>query len=156
MRKKQLIQEEERERGNVSLQVYWSYMTAAYKGALIPLIISSQALFQALQIGSNWWMAWANPQTDGEASRTSSLVLILVYMGLAFGSTIFVFTRALLVATFGLKASQKLFSNMLQSWSEFSVPLLLDAIDKDSMRWVRERLHSLLHSISRVSSLSCK
>lgn len=115
MRKKQLIQDEERERGNVSLQVYWSYMTAAYKGALVPLIILSQASFQALQIGSNWWMAWANPQTDGEAARTSSLVLILVYMGLAFGSTIFVFIRALLVATFGLKAAQKLFSKMLRS-----------------------------------------
>eukprot|EP01018_Ginkgo_biloba_P039300 Gb_35586 [translate_table: standard] len=114
MRKKQLIQEEERERGNVSFQVYWSYLTAAYKGALVPLIIFSQVAFQALQIGSNWWMAWANPPTDGQEARTSSLVLILVYMGLAFGSTLFVFMRALLVATFGLKASQKLFNNMLR------------------------------------------
>ncbi|KAH9298212.1 hypothetical protein KI387_029894, partial [Taxus chinensis] len=114
MRKKQLIQEEERERGNVSLHVYWSYLTAAYRGALVPLIILAQTSFQVLQIGSNWWMAWANPQTDREEPRTSSLVLILVYMGLAFGSTLFVFIRALLVATFGLKASQKLFMNMLR------------------------------------------
>eukprot|EP00252_Welwitschia_mirabilis_P019394 TRINITY_DN4472_c0_g1_i2.p1 TRINITY_DN4472_c0_g1~~TRINITY_DN4472_c0_g1_i2.p1 ORF type:complete len:1511 (+),score=277.83 TRINITY_DN4472_c0_g1_i2:245-4777(+) len=112
-RNKQLVQDEERETGNVSFQVYWTYLTAAYKGALVPMIILSQTAFQVLQIGSNWWMAWASPQTEGDAARTSSLVLITVYMGLAFGSTVFVFIRALLVATFGLKAAQKLFTQML-------------------------------------------
>ncbi|ERN15836.1 ABC transporter C family member 5 isoform X1 [Amborella trichopoda] len=115
MRKKQLVQEEERERGRISLKVYWSYMTAAYKGLLIPLIILAQATFQLLQIASNWWMAWANPQTKGDQPRTSSTVLLVVYMALAFGSSWFVFMRAVLVATFGLAAAQKLFIKMLRS-----------------------------------------
>lgn len=113
-RKKQLVQEEERERGRVSMKVYVSYMAAAYKGLLIPLIILSQTLFQVLQIASNWWMAWANPQTEGGHPRTSSLTLLVVYMALAFGSSWFVFVRALLVATFGLEAAQKLFVKMLR------------------------------------------
>ncbi|CAA6655365.1 unnamed protein product [Spirodela intermedia] len=96
-RKKQLVQEEERERGKISLTVYLSYMAAAYKGALIPLIVLAQTMFQVLQIASNWWMAWANPQTSGDSPKTSSMVLLLVYMILAFGSSCFVFIRAVLL-----------------------------------------------------------
>lgn len=114
-RKKQLVQEEERVRGRVSMKVYLSYMAAAYKGLLIPLIILAQALFQFLQIASNWWMAWANPQTEGGQPRVSPMVLLGVYMALAFGSSWFIFVRAVLVATFGLAAAQKLFLKMLRS-----------------------------------------
>lgn len=114
-RKKQLVQEEERVRGRVSMRVYLSYMVAAYKGLLIPLIIIAQALFQFLQIASNWWMAWANPQTEGDQPKVSPMVLLLVYMALAFGSSWFIFIRAVLVATFGLAAAQKLFVKMLRS-----------------------------------------
>ncbi|KAL2900312.1 ABC transporter C family member 5 [Bienertia sinuspersici] len=112
-RKKQLVQDEERERGKVSMKVYFSYMAAAYKGMLIPLIILAQTSFQVLQIASSWWMAWANPQTEGDTPKASSVTLLLVYMALAFGSSWFVFVRALLVATFGLAAAQKLFIKML-------------------------------------------
>lgn len=113
-RKKQLVQEEERERGKVSMKVYLSYMAAAYKGLLVPLIILAQVSFQVLQIASNWWMAWANPQTKGDHPKTSNMTLLLVYMALAFGSSWFVFIRAVLVATFGLAAAQKLFIKMLR------------------------------------------
>ncbi|CAJ2632874.1 ABC transporter C family member 5 [Trifolium pratense] len=113
-RKKQLVQEEERVRGRVSMKVYLSYMAAAYKGLLIPLIIIAQALFQFLQIASNWWMAWANPQTEGDEPKVTPMVLLLVYMALAFGSSWFIFVRAVLVATFGLAAAQKLFLKMLR------------------------------------------
>ncbi|KAL0418604.1 UNVERIFIED_CONTAM: ABC transporter C family member 5 [Sesamum radiatum] len=68
-----------------------------------------------LQIASSWWMAWANPQTTGEKPRTNSMVLLVVYMVLAFGSSWFIFVRAVLVATFGLAAAQKLFMKMLRT-----------------------------------------
>ncbi|MED6218009.1 Multidrug resistance-associated protein 5 [Stylosanthes scabra] len=113
-RKKQLVQEEERVRGRVNMKVYLSYMAAAYKGSLIPLIIVAQSLFQFLQIASNWWMAWANPQTVGDEPKVTSTELLLVYMALAFGSSCFIFVRAVLVATFGLAAAQKLFFSMLR------------------------------------------
>lgn len=114
-RKKQLVQEEERVRGRVSMKVYLSYMAAAYRGLLIPLIILAQVLFQFLQIASNWWMAWANPQTEGDQPKVNPMVLLVVYMALAFGSSWFIFVRAVLVATFGLAAAQKLFVKMLRS-----------------------------------------
>ncbi|XP_057741994.1 ABC transporter C family member 5-like [Arachis stenosperma] len=114
-RKKQLVQEEERVRGRVNMKVYLSYMAAAYKGLLIPLIIMAQSLFQFLQIASNWWMAWANPQTAGDEPKVTPTELLLVYMALAFGSSLFIFVRAVLVATFGLAAAQKLFFSMLRS-----------------------------------------
>ncbi|KAJ7972577.1 ABC transporter C family member 5 [Quillaja saponaria] len=114
-RKKQLVQEEERVRGRVSMKVYLSYMAAAYKGLLIPLIIIAQVSFQFLQIASNWWMAWANPQTEGDQPKVSPMSLLLVYMALAFGSSWCIFVRAVLVATFGLEAAQKLFLKMLRS-----------------------------------------
>ncbi|VVA89902.1 unnamed protein product [Arabis nemorensis] len=114
-RKKQLVTEEERVKGKVSMKVYLSYMGAAYKGLLIPLIILAQASFQFLQIASNWWMAWANPQTEGDQSKVDPTVLLVVYTALAFGSSVFIFVRAALVATFGLAAAQKLFLNMLRS-----------------------------------------
>ncbi|CAJ2647596.1 unnamed protein product [Trifolium pratense] len=114
-RKKQLVQEEERVRGRVSMKVYLSYMAAAYKGLLIPLIIIAQALFQFLQIASNWWLAWDNPQTEGDEPKVTPMVLLLVYMALAFGSSSwFIFVRTVLVATFGLAAAQKLFLKMLR------------------------------------------
>jgi ABC-type multidrug transport system fused ATPase/permease subunit len=113
-KKKRTVQEEERERGRVSLNVYMSYMGEAYKGTLIPLIVLAQTMFQVLQIASNWWMAWANPQTEGDAPKTDNVVLLVVYMCLAFGSSLFVFVRSLLVATFGLAAAQKLFIKMLR------------------------------------------
>ncbi|KAE8692166.1 hypothetical protein F3Y22_tig00110858pilonHSYRG00162 [Hibiscus syriacus] len=48
-RKNQLVQEEDRVKGRVSMKVYLSYMTAAYKGLLLPLIVLAQTLFQFLQ-----------------------------------------------------------------------------------------------------------
>ncbi|KAM7261562.1 hypothetical protein ACFE04_020639 [Oxalis oulophora] len=114
-KKKQLVQEEERVRGRVSMKVYLSYMAAAYKGLLIPLIILAQTLFQFLQIASSWWMAWANPQTEGDIPKVSPMMLLVVYMALAFGSSWFIFVRAVLVATFGLAAAQKLFLRMLRN-----------------------------------------
>ena len=103
------------------MKVYLSYMAATYKGILMPLIVLAQTLFQFLQIASNWWMAWANPQTEGDQARVSPMVFLVVYIALAFESSWFIFIRAVLVSTFGLAATQKLFLDMLRS--EFRAPM---------------------------------
>lgn len=149
-RKKQLVQEEERVRGRVSMKVYLSYMAAAYKGVLIPLIIIAQTLFQFLQIASNWWMAWANPQTEGDLPKVTPSVLLLVYMALAFGSSWFIFVRAVLVATFGLAAAQKLFLKMLRS--VFHAPMSF--FDSTPAGRILNRVSSLLLSSLFFSILS--
>ncbi|MBA0654459.1 hypothetical protein Goklo_021464 [Gossypium klotzschianum] len=55
--KGQLVQEEEREKGQVGFSVYWKYITMAYGGALVRLILRALILLQIYQIGSNYWMA---------------------------------------------------------------------------------------------------
>ncbi|XP_078182457.1 multidrug resistance-associated protein 5 [Carex rostrata] len=107
--------DEERLRGKISFKVYLSYIAAAYRGLLIPLIILAQTAFQVLQLGGNWWMTWANPLVEGDAPKVDSMTTLIVYMALAFGSSWFVFIRSILVATFGLAAAQKMFLKMQMS-----------------------------------------
>nr|QEY08336.1 ATP-binding cassette sub-family C member 3b [Crocus sativus] len=108
----QLVQEEEREKGRVGFSVYWRYLTTAYKGALVPLILLSQILFQVLQIGSNYWMAWAAPVSKDIEAPVSGSILIYVYVVLALGSSLCILARALLLATAGYKTATILFNKM--------------------------------------------
>ncbi|KAJ7560932.1 hypothetical protein O6H91_03G006700 [Diphasiastrum complanatum] len=109
----QLVQEEERERGNVSLAVYGAYVKAVYNGALIPVALLAQTLFQSLQISSNWWMAQGTPATPDEKPPVRTTTLMLVYIALALGTTSMVLIRAVLVAFIGLAAAQKFYLSML-------------------------------------------
>ncbi|KAH9788857.1 ABC transporter C family member 9 [Citrus sinensis] len=110
-----LVQEEEREKGSIGKEVYWSYLTAVKGGALVPIILLAQSSFQVLQVASNYWMAWASPPTsDGEPALGMNIVL-LVYTLLTVGSSLCVLLRAMLVAITGLRTAQKLFTNMLHS-----------------------------------------
>ena len=54
---RQIIKEEESESRKVKMQVYSSFITAAYKGALVPIILGAHVLFQVQKISSNYWMA---------------------------------------------------------------------------------------------------
>lgn len=109
----QIVKEEERETGKVKMQVYSSFITAAYKGALVPIILAAHILFQVLQIGSNCWMAWATPPTQDQKSTVSNKVLILVYIVLAVGSSMCVLVRSLLLSIAALETAQRLFTAML-------------------------------------------
>ncbi|CAN6477712.1 unnamed protein product [Victoria cruziana] len=111
-RKGQLVEEEEREKGRVGFSVYWEYMKAAYGGALVPLILLSQVLFQLFQIGSNYWMAWATPVSEDEQSQVSTFTVILVYVALALASSLCVLSRVTLLVTAGYKAAVVLFEKM--------------------------------------------
>ncbi|KAL5700039.1 Canalicular multispecific organic anion transporter 2 [Ranunculus cassubicifolius] len=110
--KSQLVQEEEREKGKVGYDVYWRYITTAYKGLLAPLILGAQILFQILQIASNYWMTWATPVSKDVKPPVEGSTLILVYVALAMGSSIFVLLRSVLLATAGYKTATILFNKM--------------------------------------------
>ncbi|KAG8363493.1 hypothetical protein BUALT_Bualt19G0028100 [Buddleja alternifolia] len=109
-----LVQDEEREKGSIGKEVYMSYLTTVTRGALVPIILLAQSLFQVLQIGSNYWMAWACP-TGEDKPMTRIHFVLLVYTLLAVGSSLCVLVRASLVAIAGLLTAEKLFSNMLNS-----------------------------------------
>ncbi|KAD5960457.1 hypothetical protein R6Q59_013564 [Mikania micrantha] len=109
-----LVHEEEREKGSIGKEVYWSYLTLAKGGVLVPFILLAQSSFQLLQISSNYWMAWACP-TDSTEIVNGMAFILLVYTLLALGSAFCILIRASLVAIAGLLTSEKLFNNMLIS-----------------------------------------
>ena len=110
--KGQLVQEEEREKGRVGLSVYWKYITTAYGGALVPFILLAQIMFQLLQIGSNYWMAWASPVSEDVKPLVESSTLVMVYVALAIGSSFCVLMRASLLSMTGYKTATLLFNKM--------------------------------------------
>ncbi|XP_061349006.1 ABC transporter C family member 3-like [Gastrolobium bilobum] len=110
--KGQLVQEEEREKGKVGFSVYWKYITTAYGGALVPFILLAEILFQILQIGSNYWMAWATPISTDVEPPVGGSMLIVVYIALSIGSSLCVLVRATLVVTAGYKTATLLFNKM--------------------------------------------
>ncbi|GAV86834.1 ABC_tran domain-containing protein/ABC_membrane domain-containing protein [Cephalotus follicularis] len=110
--KGQLVQEEEREKGRVGFSVYWKYITAAYGGALVPFILLAQIFFEILQIGSNYWMAWATPVSEDVKPAVGGITLIIVYVALAIGSSLCILVRATLLATAGYKTATLLFHKL--------------------------------------------
>ncbi|KAM7273630.1 hypothetical protein ACFE04_028294 [Oxalis oulophora] len=103
--------EEETATGRVKWSVYSTFVTAAYKGALVPVVILCQILFQALQMGSNYWLAWA---TEKEL-KVSREQLIGVFILLSGGSSIFILGRVVLMATIAIETAQRLFLGMMTS-----------------------------------------
>ncbi|KAL2322775.1 hypothetical protein Fmac_027154 [Flemingia macrophylla] len=110
--KGQLVQEEEREKGRVGFKVYWKYIITAYGGALVPFIILSQTLTVGLQIASNYWMTIATPVSATAEPDIGSFTLMVVYVALAIGSSIFTFVRAFLAVIAGYKTATVLFNKM--------------------------------------------
>ena len=82
--------EEERESGRVKWDIYRKFVTSAYSGALIPVIIACQVLFQALQICSNYWIAWSSERQE----QVSREMMIGIFVLLSVGSSAFILGRA--------------------------------------------------------------
>ena len=97
-------QEEEAETGRVKWSVYSTFVTSAYKGALVPVVLLCHVLFQGLQIASNYWIAWASEERH-KISREQ----------LIGGSSIFVLGRAVLLTTIAVETAQRLFLGMMRS-----------------------------------------
>ncbi|CAI0437454.1 unnamed protein product [Linum tenue] len=111
----QLVQEEEREKGRVGFSVYWQYLTTAYGGALAPLAVLAHSMFQILQIGSNYWMAWATPVSADEEPPVPPMTLIAVYVVLAVASSLCILGRSTILAAIAYKTATLLFNKMHMS-----------------------------------------
>ncbi|KAL5717757.1 hypothetical protein ACHQM5_010725 [Ranunculus cassubicifolius] len=103
--------EEATETGRVKWRVYSTFVTSAYKGLLVPVILMCHILFQGLQIGSNYWIAWATEETW----KVSDNTLIGVFVLLSGGSSLFILGRAVLLSTIALETSQRFFHTMIHS-----------------------------------------
>ncbi|KDP26754.1 hypothetical protein JCGZ_17912 [Jatropha curcas] len=104
-------QEEESETGRVKWSVYSTFVTSAYKGGLVPVILLCQVLFQGLQMCSNYWIAWASE----DRHKITRERLIGIFIMLSGGSSIFILGRAVLLATIAVETAQRLFLGMIRS-----------------------------------------
>ena len=111
--KGRISQEEQRETGSIGREVYWAYLTAVKGGAFIPIILASQSLFQAFQVASNYWIAWATPPSPEVVPKIDIYWAFLVYVIISSSGSLFVLLRVLLVAITGLETAEKLFNGML-------------------------------------------
>lgn len=110
-----LVQDEEREKGSIGKEVYWSYLTTIKGGILVPFILLAQLSFQSLQIASNYWIAWSCPTTSGTKPKMGINFILFIYTVLSVGGSLCILLRAILVGVAGLHTAQKLFMNMLHS-----------------------------------------
>eukprot|EP01018_Ginkgo_biloba_P037841 Gb_11262 [translate_table: standard] len=113
LRKEQIVKEEEKQKGSVSLQIYWSYLTAVYKGFLIIVILVAQISFQALEISSNYWIASRTPTTVDGKPIVGSLFPIILYIALVLGSSLCLLVRSAFLSKAALQTAQVYFTRML-------------------------------------------
>ncbi|CAK7345831.1 unnamed protein product [Dovyalis caffra] len=106
-----VAKQEERGSGRVSWKAYSSFITTAYKGAFVPVLLLFHVLFQALQMGSSYWIAWATEQED----RVSKKQLLGIFALVSGASSLFVLARALLLTVITIKTAQLLFIGMMTS-----------------------------------------
>ncbi|PWA85957.1 ATP-binding cassette subfamily C member 8 [Artemisia annua] len=111
-KKRQLVEEEEREKGKVGFSVYWKYLTTAYGGALVPLILLAHTMFEILQISSNYWMAWASPELESNEARAGDSKIIMVYVAFGIGCSFSILARLMLLMKAAYETANQLFYNM--------------------------------------------
>ncbi|KAI8022119.1 ABC transporter C family member 5 [Camellia lanceoleosa] len=109
---------EETQTRRVNWLVYSKFITSAYKGALMPVILSCQVIFQGLQMESNCWITWAVE----EPGRVSNGKMLGIFVSLSAGGSIFMLGRTVLLSSIALKTAQNLFVGMITSI--FRAPML--------------------------------
>ncbi|OEL30062.1 ABC transporter C family member 3 [Dichanthelium oligosanthes] len=103
--------EEERESGRVKWGIYSKFVTSAYRGALVPVVLVCQVLFQVLQICSNYWIAWAS-ESQEHVSREK---MIGIFVLLSAGSSAFILGRAFVLSAIAIETAQQLFLGMIKN-----------------------------------------
>ncbi|OVA01894.1 ABC transporter [Macleaya cordata] len=106
----QLIEQEEREIGDIGLKPYLQYLNNKKGFFYFSLASLSQLTFTAGQILQNTWMA-ANVQNP----QVSKLRLIIVYLLIGCSSSFFILVRSLFIVALGIHSSKSLFSQLLNS-----------------------------------------
>ncbi|XP_022944933.1 putative ABC transporter C family member 15 [Cucurbita moschata] len=104
-------QEEESQTGRVKWSVYSTFITSAYRGTLVPVVLLCQVFFQILQMGSNYWISWATEE-EGKVSREQLIGIFILMSGV---SSVFILGRAIVMATIAIETAQRMFLGMVTS-----------------------------------------
>lgn len=95
-------------------QVLWEYLVASgsFKAYVIGAFIT--IAFRVVSAGHTWWLTqWTSE--EGAAHQNSTTFNVVVYMLLSLGSAVGLTMQTLLFNSIGLRASNTLFSGMVQS-----------------------------------------
>lgn len=106
-----LIEDEEKESGQVSFEVYKAYITQAYGWWGVVAVLLLTLLWQLTQLAADYWLAF---ETGGEREFNPTL-FISVYAILAAASCLMAFIRSLVATFIGLKTAQIFFQKILHS-----------------------------------------
>ncbi|XP_029125606.1 ABC transporter C family member 10-like [Cajanus cajan] len=106
----QLIKQEERETGDTGLKPYRQYLNQMKGYIYFSMVSLCYIAFVICQILQNSWMA-----ANVDNPYVSSLQLILVYFLIGAISTIFLLIRCLTTVSLGIKSSQNLFVQLMDS-----------------------------------------
>ncbi|XP_043708769.1 ABC transporter C family member 14 isoform X2 [Telopea speciosissima] len=108
-----LIKDEERETGQVDLQVYKLYCTEAFGWWGVAAVLLTSLAWQASLMASDYWLA--NETKEDNASSFRPSLFIDVYVAISAASIVLVLIRSILVAYMGLKTAQSFFKRILHS-----------------------------------------
>ncbi|CAF2081819.1 unnamed protein product [Brassica napus] len=108
-----LIQEEQRETGQVSLRVYKQYCTEAYGWWGIVFVVFFSLTWQGSLMASDYWLAYETSAKNAVSFDAS--VFIRVYVIIALVSIVLVSLRSYYVTHLGLKTAQIFFRQILNS-----------------------------------------
>ncbi|KAG1687204.1 hypothetical protein DVH05_005318 [Phytophthora capsici] len=107
-----LIEDEEREDGRVSKEVFTDYFHSLGGMKVCIFLFIVQTLWQVFKIGSDLWLShWTGRKKDSYSPEETEYY-IKVYSMLGAGAAIMVFIRAITVPIVGLRASRHLFNRM--------------------------------------------
>ncbi|PRQ40019.1 putative xenobiotic-transporting ATPase [Rosa chinensis] len=104
-------EEEETHNGRVKWSVYSTFVTCAFGGLLLPVILLCHVLFQVLQMASNYWIAWA----AGKENTVTRGNMLWIFALLSGGSSVFILGRAVFLSVITIETSQNLFVGMITS-----------------------------------------
>ncbi|KAE8954531.1 hypothetical protein PR003_g33503, partial [Phytophthora rubi] len=110
-----LIDDEEREEGRVSKEVFSNYFLSLGGVKVCIFLFAVQTLWQVFQIGSDLWLSHWTGQKNGSYNPDDTAYNVKVYAWLGAGTAIMVLVRTATVAVVGLQASRQLFDNMTVS-----------------------------------------
>ncbi|KAH9159883.1 hypothetical protein LEN26_002128 [Aphanomyces euteiches] len=114
----QLVFAEEREFGRVSSNVFSSYFHAVGGWPIVVMLLAFQFLWQSFQVSSDLWLsAWTSTSSSESSDEfyARSRFNILVYVSLAWVSSIMVALQSITVSWAGLRASKILFDDLCKS-----------------------------------------
>ncbi|DAZ92485.1 TPA: hypothetical protein N0F65_012715 [Lagenidium giganteum] len=112
-----LVDEEEREEGRVSKEVFMRYFNALGGIKVCVLLVVVQTLWQVCQIGSDFWLShWTGAKGVAPADiQAEASYNMTIYALLGAGAALMVGARSTTVAFVGLRASRHLFDSMTRS-----------------------------------------